>query len=219
MTPVTNAATARVLDKLGVYGLVGNQWRWLIDTDNDGDADYVDADSDDDGVEDAEDNCMNSLLSRAGLVLVFALSGIGACAQEIADTIYINGKIYTVNEVQPWAEAVAIKDGKFLVVGSKADAEAVTGDATEVGRLLEEHAYDHFEEPCPYWELEQTRQVSEALDIDVTGGEQDCDIPTWRRMIDMRAVDIVQPDICYLGGLSRTLRVCQMAEAASLPVG
>ena len=31
--------------------------------------------------------------------------------------------------------------------------------------------------------------------IDVTGGEQDCELPTWRRMIEMRAVDIVQPDV------------------------
>ena len=51
---------------------------------------------------------------------------------EVADTAYTNGKIYTVDEPQPWAEAVAIKDGKFVVVGSNADVEAVTGDGTEV---------------------------------------------------------------------------------------
>ena len=39
----------------------------------------------------------------------------------------------------------------------------------------------------------------------------------WRRMIDMRAVDVVQPDVCYLGGLTRTLRVARMAEDAGLP--
>lgn len=92
------------------------------------------------------------------------------------------------------------------------------GRAIEVGRMLEEHGVSHFEEPCPYWELEQTRQVTEALPIDITGGEQDCDLPTWRRMIEMRAVDILQPDICYLGGINRTLRVVKMAEAAGLPV-
>jgi L-alanine-DL-glutamate epimerase-like enolase superfamily enzyme len=90
--------------------------------------------------------------------------------------------------------------------------------AIEVGRMLEDEGFCHFEEPCPYWELEQTKHVTDALDIDVTGGEQDCDLPTWKRMIDMRAVDIVQPDICYLGGIARTLRVCKMAEAAGLPV-
>ena len=90
--------------------------------------------------------------------------------------------------------------------------------AIEVGRLLEAQGFCHYEEPCPYWELEQTRQVTEALDIDVTGGEQDCDLTIWRRMIELRAVDIVQPDVMYLGGIARTLRVCRMAEAAGLPV-
>ncbi|MBC6404704.1 MAG: mandelate racemase/muconate lactonizing enzyme family protein [Rhodospirillales bacterium] len=90
--------------------------------------------------------------------------------------------------------------------------------AIEIGYLMQDHGMVHYEEPCPYWELEQTKQVTEALDIDVTGGEQDCDLTIWRRMIDMRAVDIVQPDICYLGGVCRTLRVAQMAEAAGLPV-
>jgi L-alanine-DL-glutamate epimerase-like enolase superfamily enzyme len=90
--------------------------------------------------------------------------------------------------------------------------------AIEVGRMLEDNGFCHYEEPCPYWELEQTKQVTDALEIDVSGGEQDCDLPTWKRMIDMRAVDIPQPDVCYLGGISRTLRVCRMAEAAGLPV-
>ena len=89
--------------------------------------------------------------------------------------------------------------------------------AIEVGRLLEANGISHYEEPCPYWELEQTREVAEALDIDVTGGEQDCMIATWRQMIAMRAVDVVQPDICYLGGLCRTLRVARMAEEAGIP--
>ncbi|MGZ2257540.1 mandelate racemase/muconate lactonizing enzyme family protein [Roseobacter sp. A03A-229] len=90
--------------------------------------------------------------------------------------------------------------------------------AIEVGRMLQDHGFSHYEEPCPYWELEQTKEVTDALDIDVTGGEQDCDLPTWRRMIDMRAVDIVQPDILYLGGIARTLRVVKMAHDAGLPV-
>jgi L-alanine-DL-glutamate epimerase-like enolase superfamily enzyme len=89
--------------------------------------------------------------------------------------------------------------------------------AIEVGRLLESEGVVHFEEPCPYWELEQTRLVSEALDLDVTGGEQDWDLATWRRMIELHAVDIVQPDVMYMGGLSRTLTVAAMAASAGLP--
>ncbi len=90
--------------------------------------------------------------------------------------------------------------------------------AIEVGHMLQDNGFCHYEEPCPYWELEQTKQVTDALEIDVTGGEQDCDLPTWKRMIDMRAVDIVQPDILYLGGIARTLRVVRMAQEAGLPV-
>jgi L-alanine-DL-glutamate epimerase-like enolase superfamily enzyme len=89
--------------------------------------------------------------------------------------------------------------------------------AIEVGRLLESEGVAHFEEPCPYWELEQTKSVTEALDLDVTGGEQDWDLATWRRMIDTRAVDVVQPDVMYMGGLSRTMAVTAMAAAAGLP--
>ncbi len=109
----------------------------------------------------------------------------------------------------------ALPDADLLI-----DANSCYGPerAIEVGRMLEDHGFCHFEEPCPYWDLEQTKEVADALEIDVTGGEQDCELPTWRRMIDMRAVDIVQPDILYLGGICRTLRVCRMAEAAGLPV-
>jgi L-alanine-DL-glutamate epimerase-like enolase superfamily enzyme len=90
--------------------------------------------------------------------------------------------------------------------------------AIEVGHILQDNGYCHYEEPCPYWELEQTKLVTDALQINVTGGEQDCDLPTWRRMIEMRAVDIIQPDILYLGGINRTLRVVEMAISAGLTV-
>jgi L-alanine-DL-glutamate epimerase-like enolase superfamily enzyme len=36
-------------------------------------------------------------------------------------------------------------------------------------------------------------------------------------MVDMPAVDIVQPDVCYVGGLTRALAVADMAAAAGLP--
>ena len=89
--------------------------------------------------------------------------------------------------------------------------------AIEVGRMLESEGISHFEEPCPYWELEQTKQVADALDIDVTGGEQDCELSIWKHMIDMRVVDVVQPDIMYLGGITRSLEVARMAAGAGLP--
>lgn len=89
--------------------------------------------------------------------------------------------------------------------------------AIEIGQLLMSENIEHFEEPCPYWEYEQTRQVTNTLAINVTGGEQDCELGGWQQMISEQVVDIIQPDICYLGGLQRTLRVAAMAEAAGLP--
>ncbi|MDH4020983.1 MAG: hypothetical protein OEU84_15430, partial [Xanthomonadales bacterium] len=53
----------------------------------------------------------------------------------IADVVYTNGRIYTVNKGQPWVEAVAIRDGKFLVVGDNEAVAAVTGDTTDVHDL------------------------------------------------------------------------------------
>lgn len=90
--------------------------------------------------------------------------------------------------------------------------------AIAVGRMLEDHGIGHFEEPCPWWEYDQTAQVRAALDLDVAGGEQDCEFSSWQLMLDRRAVDIVQPDVLYLGGIHRTLHVCRMAQGAGLPV-
>ena len=88
--------------------------------------------------------------------------------------------------------------------------------AIEVGRMLEQQDVSHFEEPCPYWELEWTRDVTAALELDVTGGEQDWDLGVWRRMVELRAVDVVQPDVCYVGGLTRAVRVAALAAAAGM---
>lgn len=90
--------------------------------------------------------------------------------------------------------------------------------AIEVGRMLEDNGIGHFEEPCPYWEMEQTAEVRAALDLEVTGGEQDCEFAVWARMFDLGAVDVAQPDVMYMGGITRTLEVCRMAAAKGLPI-
>jgi len=90
--------------------------------------------------------------------------------------------------------------------------------AIEVGRLLEDNGIVHFEEPCPYWEHEWTREVKEALDLDVTGGEQDCDLTIWRYLIENRVMDVAQPDVLYIGGVHRFLKVARMAEQAGMLV-
>ena len=90
--------------------------------------------------------------------------------------------------------------------------------AIEVGKMLQDNGIGHFEEPCPYWEYDQTAEVRAALDLDVTGGEQDCEFSAWQLMIEHRSVDVLQPDIMYLGGIARTLKVCEMGARAGLPI-
>ena len=90
--------------------------------------------------------------------------------------------------------------------------------AIEVGKMLEDNGISHFEEPCRYWKLEETKQVRDSLQLDVTGGEQDWDLIVWQKMIEINAVDILQPDIMYMGGINRTLKVVKMAENAGIPI-
>ncbi|MCA0204371.1 MAG: mandelate racemase/muconate lactonizing enzyme family protein [Proteobacteria bacterium] len=90
--------------------------------------------------------------------------------------------------------------------------------AIAVGRMLEDNGVSHYEEPVPWWDLDATAAVAEALDIDVAGGEQEVEVTTFARMIRDRAVDVVQPDILYLGGLAKTLHVACLAAAEGLAV-
>jgi predicted amidohydrolase YtcJ len=57
-----------------------------------------------------------------------------------ADTVVINARIYTVNPLQPWAEALAIHDGKIVAVGTTREIAARRGPSTHVidaqGRLV-----------------------------------------------------------------------------------
>lgn len=53
---------------------------------------------------------------------IVALCLLG-CAQpkETADLLLIHGRVYTVDSAQPWAEAVAVRDGRIVAVGSSED--------------------------------------------------------------------------------------------------
>ena len=55
------------------------------------------------------------------------------------------------------------------------------------------------------------------MNLDVTGGEQDCDMAIWKSIINSKIVDIIQPDVMYMGGINRILEVAKMAEKLNIP--
>ncbi len=65
-------------------------------------------------------------------LFLLSLLLVACSTKEPADLIIHNGIIYTVNEKQPTSEAVAIKGGKIVFVGSYVDAENFIGDNTKV---------------------------------------------------------------------------------------
>ncbi len=96
---------------------------------------------------------------------------------------------------------------------SSYDAE----NAIRIGRIMEEHDYAFFEEPCQFDHIWETKDVADALTIPVAGGEQEFSMQRFRWAIHNRAVDIVQPDLHYFGGYIRCTRVARMAESAGMP--
>ncbi len=52
-------------------------------------------------------------------------------AADVADSVWRNGRIYTVNEAQPWAEAMAVRDGRIVFVGSNGAAKEFIGPSTQ----------------------------------------------------------------------------------------
>ncbi len=111
---------------------------------------------------------------------------------------------------QTWGDQVTL----YVDANGSYDA----AHAIETGRMLESYNVGWLEEPCPFDEYEQTRQVADALKMAVAGGEQDTAMSRLNWMIQHRAVDVIQADVVYNGGFIRTLRVAQMAAQAGIPV-
>ncbi len=108
--------------------------------------------------------------------------------------------------------------GDAITLYADANGSYDVEHAVEIGRMLESHGVAFFEEPCPWEEFEQTREVNQALDMPVAGGEQDASLPRFNWMLRKRAVSVVQPDLYYVGGFVRLARVARMATAAGVPL-
>src|SRR5204863_8549628 len=64
-------------------------------------------------------------------ILLFGLSP-NLPRAEMADLIFVNGNIYTANDKQAHADAVAVKADRIVFVGSNSDAQKFIGKSTRV---------------------------------------------------------------------------------------
>ena len=66
-------------------------------------------------------------LAVAVMLAIPATAGSQSAKAPVADTVYRDGFVYTVDGVRSRAQAFAVKDGKFIAVGTNDDMKAVTG--------------------------------------------------------------------------------------------
>ncbi|MGY8802571.1 MAG: amidohydrolase [Pseudomonadales bacterium] len=69
------------------------------------------------------------------MVLVFLLGACSGVTTRVADQAFVNGEIYTVDDKRSWAQAVAIRDGGIIFVGSNEGAKPYIGESTRVTDL------------------------------------------------------------------------------------
>jgi len=75
---------------------------------------------------------MNKLKTGLVIILFIGLLCIHAQQQEQAEMAVINGKIFTVSEKNPEVQAVAVKDGKILALGTDEEIKKHIGPSTQV---------------------------------------------------------------------------------------
>lgn len=107
-------------------------------------------------------------------------------------------------------------DGVVLYADANGSYDAKHG--IEVGRMLQGLGFQFFEEPCPWEEVSETKRVADALEMPVAGGEQESSLWKVQDMIERRAVDIVQPDLNYCGGITRAARIARMARQVKMTI-
>ena len=93
-----------------------------------------------------------------------------------------------------------------------------TADAFEVGKALEELDAYWFEEPVAPEDLDGYRELRNRLRVRIAGGEAEFNRWGWRQLIESRGLDIAQPEVCAIGGISEYLRVLALAHAHFTPV-
>jgi L-alanine-DL-glutamate epimerase-like enolase superfamily enzyme len=108
--------------------------------------------------------------------------------------------------------------GDDFVIYADANSSYDVPNAIRIGKIMEESKCGFYEEPVPFDELWETKEVADALTIPIALGEQEFSMRRFQWCIENRAADIMQPDLHYFGGYIRSTRVARMAAAAGMTV-
>ena len=103
--------------------------------------------------------------------------------------------------------------GDDMVIYSDSNGSYSVKEAIRIGKIMEEYQFDFYEEPTPFDWYEETKQVTESLNVPIAGGEQEPSMHQFRWLIGNDALDVVQPDMFYFGGMIRSMKVANMAHA------
>lgn len=93
-----------------------------------------------------------------------------------------------------------------------------TREAIQMGREMEKLGVAWFEEPVAPEDHQGYKAMCDALDLNIAGGEAEFTAWGFRDLIENRCVDILQPEVCAMGGISEYRKVLAMARAHFLPV-
>ncbi|MEO5961475.1 MAG: mandelate racemase/muconate lactonizing enzyme family protein [Opitutaceae bacterium] len=103
--------------------------------------------------------------------------------------------------------------GDKMVCYADSNGSYDVAEGIKIGKLLQEYKFAFYEEPVPFDWYEETKAVADAVEIPMAGGEQEASLHAFRWLIANDALDIVQPDMYYFGGLIRSMKVARMAHA------
>lgn len=90
--------------------------------------------------------------------------------------------------------------------------------ALQLARELEPYHIAWFEEPVPPENLEGYVELRRFTSIPIAGGEAEFTRYGFKRLLDIRGVDILQPDCCVTGGFSEFMKISAMASLQQIQV-
>jgi L-alanine-DL-glutamate epimerase-like enolase superfamily enzyme len=85
-------------------------------------------------------------------------------------------------------------------------------------RAVEDQDIYWLEEPVATEDLDGSALVAHQLTTPVSGYETETGLPGFRNLIAHHAVDIVQPDVIWSGGITECRKIAALAQAYDLPV-